>query len=781
MLLDPIVEQEIVDFRDRYLLAGDMQPADKLVEYYATFRRRFGPDALAGLDGVAFLEVMHLHGNKDSLVYWLEFKNDEEMPAIFGSIGGGSALKFGIYRRAETGQWMTGSAQQQRVLSVDEAIDRARQHRDQLIRGAELLQSLPSDASDDAYAALQHGMIERAPLVAESAWGHKYFSLLYPEKLDDFHNTDYQRYHLIRLLQVPPNGDGRYLPGGRFVSLAHEFGIPMNNLMSILYGRNGSVRKYWRIGTSDGTTPRTYWSDMRDGAFVAIGWPALGDLSGMPVTRGAKDSLRQRMQDAYPDAPQTIGRLTQQIFNFVAHIDVGDIVLAGDGVDILGVGRISGDYRSEPAFDLVHQRPVEWLDVQDWRLPTPEGVQTVVAQIYKEPRNLVEVERHILEPLAPPPQRPPTLRAHDGTVARTSVPTLTGVLGRIQAVMERKGQVILYGPPGTGKTYWGLAAARELAALHAFGDRFEDLSTDQRTAVLGSGTQLGLVRTATFHPAYGYEDFLEGYRPVLTGEGMIAFALRDGIFKRLCRDAESAADRRFYLLIDEINRGDIPRIFGELLTVLEKDKRGQTVLLGVSGQPFKVPENVYLVGTMNTADRSIALLDAALRRRFGFVELMPNGSVLGKASVGGVPLGRWLDALNLRIREHAGRDARNLQVGHAYLLEDGNPIEQIGRFAQVLRDDIIPLLEEYTYEDYAALAKILGLGMVDTQRQRIREEVFESGRTDELIQCLLEPNPEIATAPEALDAEAASEAEAEVEEEAETVADSAVITDAKPA
>src|SRR6266536_3449080 len=144
MLLYPILEREIADLRDSYQRNGNMQSPEKLAEYYATFRRRFGPDTLASLDGVALLDFMHLHGNRDSLVYWLEFKNDEEFPAIFGSIGGGSALKFGIYRRAETGQWMTGSAQQPQVLSVEEAIDRGRQHRDQLLRGAELLQSLPS-------------------------------------------------------------------------------------------------------------------------------------------------------------------------------------------------------------------------------------------------------------------------------------------------------------------------------------------------------------------------------------------------------------------------------------------------------------------------------------------------------------------------------------------------------------------------------------------------------------------------------------------------------------
>jgi 5-methylcytosine-specific restriction enzyme B len=274
---------------------------------------------------------------------------------------------------------------------------------------------------------------------------------------------------------------------------------------------------------------------------------------------------------------------------------------------------------------------------------------------------------------------------------------------------------------------------------------------------VGSGERLGFVRTVTFHPAYGYEDFLEGYLPVLRS-GQMAFEPHQGVFKALCRDAEEHPDARFFLVIDEINRGDVPRIFGELLTILEKDKRGQSVLLGTSGEPFRVPGNVFVLGTMNTADRSVALLDAALRRRFGFIELMPDASVLGGASVGGIPLGRWLDALNARIREHAGRDARNLQIGHSYLLEAGKPIEQLSRFAEVLRDELVPLLEEYAYEDYPTLGKILGPGLVDMQHQRIRDEVFDPAHHDALIQHLLELNPELTTTPEAVSSEASAPA-----------------------
>ena len=253
----------------------------------------------------------------------------------------------------------------------------------------------------------------------------------------------------------------------------------------------------------------------------------------------------------------------------------------------------------------------------------------------------------------------------------------------------------------------------------------------------------------TFHPAYGYEDFIEGYRPAKGSKGALHFDLTNGIFKQLCSDATTEPARHFYLLVDEINRGDIPRIFGELLTLLEPDKRDQVVHLPVSGDRFSVPRNVRIIGTMNTADRSIALLDTALRRRFGFVELMPDSSVLGDTVVAdSIPLGKWLDALNDRIRQHVGRDARNLQIGHSYLMQSGRTVTTFDEFVRVLGEDILPLLEEYCYEDYAMLSKILGKVLVDKSSQRIRQELLQPGRRDELVQAVLEPSPELVTSQE---------------------------------
>ena len=305
-------------------------------------------------------------------------------------------------------------------------------------------------------------------------------------------------------------------------------------------------------------------------------------------------------------------------------------MLPSDGATVLGIGRINGPYNYASAEGFPHERSVEWLDLSDWKLPTPEGLRTTVFEYRKRPDNVVAIEERVLEAQdasAPAVTRAPT--ETDGGTRRRATWTGAGKIGRIQDLLNRKGQAILYGPPGTGKTYWAEESAAALATLWNFGVSHDQLSGDRRERLDD------FVRMCTFHPSYGYEDFIEGYRPSVS-DGDLRFVRQDGIFKTLCETAAGDPGGRYYLIIDEINRGDIPRIIGELLTLLDKPKLGSTVALPLSGQRFAVPENVYVIGTMNTADRSIALLDTALRRRFGFIELMPDPSVLGDTVVEGI-------------------------------------------------------------------------------------------------------------------------------------------------
>jgi len=224
--------------------------------------------------------------------------------------------------------------------------------------------------------------------------------------------------------------------------------------------------------------------------------------------------------------------------------------------------------------------------------------------------------------------------------------------------------------------------------------------------------RVGPLTRLTFHPSYTYEDFVEGFRPVESDTGGLSLRLVDGVFKRICRAAQAAPDRPFVLLIDEINRGNVPKVFGELITLLEADKRGLTVMLPQSSQSFHVPPNVYIIGTMNTADRSIRLLDAALRRRFAFIECMPDLDTLRGARVGELSLDTFLEGLNRRIRSKHGREK---QIGHSFLLHDTGPISSPDEFARRFRLEILPLLQELAFEDFRHLVHFIGTSLVDRE------------------------------------------------------------------
>ena len=760
MMLDERIAEELRDLYTSLNDAEKLLSREQLANYCTIFRRYFGPERLESLDGQELLETMHSHGTKDSLVYWLEFKNDDEFPSTqFGSIAGGSAHKFGLFRKRDTGQWITGFPPNEQTLALDEAIAKAKLHRDQLVRGAKLLAQLPSDSSDEVYEHLQVDMERVAPDVNDSAWGHKYFHLLYPDKLDDFHNPNYQRFHLLKLLQLPPQSKGRYLAAGRFVAISQLLDIPMNNLTLMLNIRNGrNPYNYWRIGAKAGASGQDFWPLMRDNDCVAIGWLEASDLSSITKDTKGKDDIKSKLFAHDPSIlPAVAGKAAQQLFYFRWTIVPGDIVLASNGATVLGVGRVKGGYSFDSSSHFPHRLPVEWLALEEWKQPDPDSLLTTVHRMWKDV-NVLEAEKKIYRPF------PPEVSVNGNHLPESqTLPSLLPIPSQLQAMLERKGQVILYGPPGTGKTYWAETTAYELAARANYDRAFKDLTNEQRAEITGKDGQIqGFVRLCSFHPAYGYEDFLEGFRPEAVNRQM-HFVLRDGIFKKLCQDAEGRPDKKFYLIIDEINRGDIPRIFGELLTVLEKNKRGKAILLPLTNKSFHVPHNVNVIGTMNTADRSIALLDTALRRRFGFLELMPDIEVFGNAAVDGIPLGPWLEALNERIFKFVGRDARNLQLGHSYLLEGEHPVQDFRTFAQVVQEDIFPLLEEYCYEDYTKLENILGPKLVDSKKQQFRQELFEPAYKDELITALLAIAPEITTSRQAIESEAEMEKQKEEE------------------
>jgi 5-methylcytosine-specific restriction protein B len=218
----------------------------------------------------------------------------------------------------------------------------------------------------------------------------------------------------------------------------------------------------------------------------------------------------------------------------------------------------------------------------------------------------------------------------------------------------------------------------------------------------------------TFHQSYGYEEFIEGLRPITNDNGDISYEVKPGVFKRLCKRAEVDSDHQYALVIDEINRGNISKIFGELISLIEVDKRegcdhALSVTLPYSGLPFSVPRNVDIIGSMNTADRSLTHIDVALRRRFEFKELRTNYTLLSH-DVEGINIKHMLYAMNQRIellldREHI--------LGHALLMK----VKTLTELKSAFKSGIMPLLEEYFFEDWGQISQVLsGNGFIEEQQ-----------------------------------------------------------------
>lgn len=426
------------------------------------------------------------------------------------------------------------------------------------------------------------------------------------------------------------------------------------------------------------------WNAWRAGGYAALGWD-IGDASAMPT----KDSIRQAMQDndlngSYSDV--------NAIDEFTNKMKRGDVIVVKKGRSrVMGWGVVTSDYHYEAHASYPHRRLVEWRSAVEQEVaPQVMAMKTLTwvpsyKPLYQTLCRLYQLDAAVVVP-APAPRKPYTR----GQALRDLFMPETEV-DKILAQLRRRKNIVLQGPPGVGKTF----IARRLAYL-----MMEEAAADR-------------VRMVQFHQSYSYEDFIQGFRPCKDG----GFRLHHGHFYNFCKQAEDDPKNDYFFIIDEINRGNLSKVFGELLMLLEHDKRGPEHAVGLAyasgddddAEEFFVPENVHVIGTMNTADRSLALVDFAMRRRFAFITLRPQ---FGEAYL------RWMQeeheapgdfvaalvarvtALNVEIMNDRQLGA-GFCIGHSFFTPPGGdaPEDWKAWLEEVVCGEIEPLLAEYWPDD----------------------------------------------------------------------------------
>jgi 5-methylcytosine-specific restriction enzyme B len=390
---------------------------------------------------------------------------------------------------------------------------------------------------------------------------------------------------------------------------------------------------------------------------------------------------------------------TSEFYTFLTRMREDDIVLSNDGGRVyIGYVRGGPGFRASVGNRANLQRPVEWINA-DKPLDFEDDLPDEIAAKLATQHDVLDLTEFLedLEALVEPRRARASTREFvlpDATeaVARELLVDEDWVQECVELLKDRP-QLIFYGPPGTGKTY----IAQHLAQ-HLVGGRPEN------------------VKLVQFHPAYSYEDFFEGFRPAQTSDGQgVVFKPLPGPLLRLVDAARQHPEEPHVLIIDEINRGNLAKIFGELYFLLEYRDKAIDLLYSSAeetGQPFTLPKNLLIIGTMNTADRSIALVDAAMRRRFAFIELHPETQPTSQV------LRRWLAAKELsddpaRLLEelNARIEDRDFKIGPSYLMRPSIHNDPAG-FARVWRTQILPLLEEHHYGDGIDVNQRYGLDVL---------------------------------------------------------------------
>ena len=617
-----------------------------------------------------------------NLCYVLEM--DKDMREIFGSIAGGAAYKFGLFFHKKTQSWTCGSPAKPVKLTENEAIQKAEEIRNDLVAGAEIISSFGPLNSTADYEQL-YKQLEHISGI-NTVWRMKYYQMLFPILFAPFYGQDIQLDVLHFLNQTP--SEIPFIRMGQIALFSKKCNIP-GIVFGHIWGRSTNHNNksndsetntlsdkkhklhYWMYTVFDDTS----WMECQQKEIMVLGMDDIGDYSQYD----SKESLRQELISTYDNSTSRKNQALMA-WNFANKLAINDVVFAKRSNTLVGKGIVTGDY----IFDDSRQeykniRTVKWLQISEWEHPgksvakrltdiTPytDYIEKLITIF--TPDELDDVDT---QPEVDYPEYSSADFLSDVYMSEQDYETLVNVL-------KMKKNIILQGAPGVGKTF----TAKRLAY-----------------SIIGAKNP-DRVQMIQFHQSYSYEDFIEGYRPTENG-----FTIKKGSFYKFCKLAEDDDENDYFFIIDEINRDNLSKIFGELFMLIEKDKRGIELQLLYSDENFSVPPNVYIIGMMNTADRSLAMLDYALRRRFSFFTMKPGFNTIGFQTYQDSLKSDAFKKLISCIKQLNSKIAADISlgegfcIGHSYFCGLTAKTATVQTLTSIIEYELIPLLKEYWFDE----------------------------------------------------------------------------------